>query len=121
LIHESDIVSLQKADELAENMLNYPVLDDNHYSNLEFESYNEAVDNWAFKDACEMLGLDYDAKLKEVNAERIRRACIDCFYYYGEECLNEKQLWNSLKESKELTPFSWENWEKSKGQGFFQL
>ena len=43
-IHESDSAALREADEIAAGLTDYPVVDDDHLSELEF---NEACDYWA--------------------------------------------------------------------------
>jgi hypothetical protein len=44
LIHESDIKSLQVADAIMTNLNDYPVLDESHYSDMEYRSYSEYAD-----------------------------------------------------------------------------
>lgn len=41
MIHESDIESLIKADKMMKDYDNYPVIDEQHYSDLEYETYSK--------------------------------------------------------------------------------
>lgn len=43
-IHQSDEHALRKADEITERLANYPVVDESHYSDLEF---SEVAEYWA--------------------------------------------------------------------------
>lgn len=120
LVHESDDKALELADELVDRINNYPVLDDDDYSERELNRYDEAINSWAYDDACDMLGIEGD-ELKPENRERIQKACMDCFWYFGETHIREGKLWDSLKESKDITPFSWATYEASKGQKFLDI
>jgi len=115
-----DDVALQKADDIADRIKHYPVLDDDDYSERELNRYDDEINSWAYDDACDILGIEGD-ELKPVNRGRIQRACMDCFYYYGEAHIREDKLWESLKESKDIVPFSWAEHEASKGQKFLDL
>jgi hypothetical protein len=120
LIHELDDVALQIADDIADRLANYPVLDDDDYSERELNRYDDEINSWAYDDACNILGISGD-ELKPENQGRIQRACMDCFQYYGEAYIREDKLWESLKESKAIVPFSWRDYEASKGQKFLDV
>jgi hypothetical protein len=121
LIHESDDKALQIADDIHEKLSDYPVLDDDDYSERELMNYEENVESWAYDDACYMLGIKDKDTLKPDNADRIKRACIDCMFDFSEAYIREDVLRRYLRQSKVITPFSWEAYEKSKGQTFLEL
>jgi hypothetical protein len=120
LVHESDDEALKIADDLVDKIKDYPVLDDDDYSERELARYDDDIDSWAYTDACSILGISGD-ELKPTNKCRIQRACLDCFYYFGSAHISEDKLWESLKESKEIVPFSWREYEASKGQKFLDI
>lgn len=54
-IHESDAKSLNLADNMLEELEDYPILNEDAFSNLEYEEYHEAWENYAKEDFTKAL------------------------------------------------------------------
>lgn len=119
LIDSTDKEKVKIAEDIECSLADYPVLDDSAFSEAEHDDYIQSIGNWAFSDACRMLGFEDSSSLKESNAKRIHNACLESFYHYGEAYLDEKIIKKHVKESKVIVPFSYHQWQKSKGQGYF--
>lgn len=59
-IHESDDAALEKAEELMNGLENYPILDEEHHSNMEFEAEEAAWNSWVCADLIERLPNEWD-------------------------------------------------------------
>lgn len=74
-IHESDAKALQEADEIAAALKGYPVVDENHLSELEF---NEACDYWERCSVRERVDLLKDTGVSMFAARRDEMPYDDC-------------------------------------------
>ena len=66
-IHESDEAALDTANEILSGLFNYPVIDDEHFSNLE---HDEAADSWERMRIKDRISLCADAGISIFAARR---------------------------------------------------
>jgi len=66
-IHESDLSAIAKAQEMLDKIESYPVLDEDHWSNLEFD---EATAYWQSMRLCDRVELCKDAEISIFAARR---------------------------------------------------
>ncbi|MGH9890687.1 MAG: hypothetical protein ACREA0_01625 [bacterium] len=82
-VHESDDAALVVAEELMNSLENYPVLDEEHLTNLEFKAEDEAWNNWACQALVEAVK---DEDLKEWAEGLDDGILYDAYRYAMEEC-----------------------------------
>lgn len=71
-IHETNEAALREADEIAASLDNYPVLDDEAHSRLEWEEYTEAWTRYGCRDFIRSLAKEFE--LKDSTVYRMRDA-----------------------------------------------
>lgn len=54
LVHESDKVSLETAEQIKESLSDYPALDDEHWSNLQYDEITEYWENASLRERLEV-------------------------------------------------------------------
>lgn len=71
-IHESNEAALREADEIASALDNYPVLDDEAHSRMEWEEYTEAWGSYGCRDFIRSLAREFE--LKDSTVYRLKHA-----------------------------------------------
>ena len=74
MIHESDTAALQTADEMAARLLAYPVLDEEDWSNLEYEEAQETWASFSVRDRLTYCA-DYGASIFAARRDSFPRKC----------------------------------------------
>jgi hypothetical protein len=72
MMHESDHEGLIKADQLLENLSDYPILDDEDYSERELDSRIESWENWARSDFIHGIEGKLDLELSDNQDDNIK-------------------------------------------------
>jgi len=76
-INESDDTVLQLADEMKDRLSDYPILNEDDYSQREWESYNDNVSQ-AVRDYCNDKSLEFTDEQRGEIADRIIQASNEC-------------------------------------------
>jgi len=101
LVHKDAKEKVAILQDIENKMADYPVLDEDDYSETETEEYREDYDSWARQDALAMIKKHLnlpDYELSEKADEMLWRAVEDTFANHGEAYLDEKELLNNAEE-----------------------
>lgn len=80
-IHESDVMALEQADKMLEKIENYPILNENAFSEMEYEEYYEAWESYGKGDFAESL--QKELGLSNRLTEYLKEKTYLCKYYEG--------------------------------------
>jgi hypothetical protein len=84
-IDANDLKALRKADAMAEALDNYPILDEQRFSDMEYEESQECLRSnlsWFIRDLCKELDLDY-SELSKGQYEALEAFISAAFDYEG--------------------------------------